>query len=39
VQNAQSFPDVQVELLESGHLIGVQHADFVNQRMADFLVE
>jgi pimeloyl-ACP methyl ester carboxylesterase len=39
VENAQSFPDVQVELLESGHLIGVEHADTVNQQMADFLVE
>lgn len=37
VENAQSFPDVQVELLDSGHLIGVEHADTVNQRMADFL--
>ena len=37
VENAQSFPDVQVELLESGHLIGVEHADTVNQQMADFL--
>lgn len=37
VENAQSFPDFQVELLESGHLIGVEHADFVNQRITDFL--
>ena len=36
--NAQSFPNVQVELHDSGHLIGVEHAETVDQQMAHFLV-
>jgi pimeloyl-ACP methyl ester carboxylesterase len=38
VDNAQRFPNVQIEVLDSGHLIGVEYADTVNKRMAEFLV-
>jgi len=38
VENAQYFPDVQIEVLESGHLIGVEHAKTVNRSIAEFLV-
>ena len=38
VQNAQHFPEIQIEVLDSGHLIGVEYADTVNKRMAEFLV-
>ena len=35
--NAQRFPNIQIEVLESGHLIGVEHAETVNNRMSEFL--
>ena len=35
--NAQHFPDIQIEVLDSGHLIGVEHADTVNKRINEFL--
>jgi pimeloyl-ACP methyl ester carboxylesterase len=38
VENAQQFPDIQIEVLDSGHLIGVEHADTANRRMVEFLV-
>ncbi len=35
--NAQQFPNIQIEVLDSGHLIGVEHADTVNKRINEFL--
>jgi len=37
-ENAQSFPNIQTEVLESGHLIGVEHAKTVDRSIAEFLV-
>jgi pimeloyl-ACP methyl ester carboxylesterase len=34
---AEEFPDIQIEVLESGHIIAVEHADHVNEVLADFL--
>lgn len=36
-QTAQDFPDVRIEVLESDHLIAVEHADYVNERIKNFL--
>jgi pimeloyl-ACP methyl ester carboxylesterase len=36
-ENAQNFPDVEIAVLESGHLIGVEHAVTVNKRILEFL--
>ncbi|MFC1730049.1 alpha/beta fold hydrolase [candidate division KSB1 bacterium] len=36
-QTAEEFPNIQIEILESGHLIAVEHADFVNEAIKDFL--
>jgi pimeloyl-ACP methyl ester carboxylesterase len=38
IENAQYLPDVQIEVLESGHLIGVEHAETINNKIAEFLV-
>ena len=36
-QTAQEYPNIQTEILESGHLIAVEHANYVNIKIADFL--
>jgi pimeloyl-ACP methyl ester carboxylesterase len=36
---AESYPNVRIEVLESGHLIAVEHADYVNTVIREFLVQ
>ena len=36
-QTADDYPNIQIEILESGHLIAVEHADYVNKKIVDFL--
>jgi pimeloyl-ACP methyl ester carboxylesterase len=36
-QTARDFPDIEIKVLESGHLIGVEKADTVNAAIRDFL--
>lgn len=36
---AKEYPNVQIEVLDSGHLIAVEHAPFVNEVVSDFLLE
>lgn len=36
-QTALDYPNIQIEILESGHLISVEKADFINLRIKDFL--
>jgi pimeloyl-ACP methyl ester carboxylesterase len=33
----EMYPDIQIEVLESGHLIAVEHANKVNKTLSDFL--
>lgn len=34
---AEDYPDIQIETMDSGHLIAVEHADEVNETIATFL--
>ena len=34
---ANDFPDIRIQILESGHLIAVEHADYVNKVIEEFL--
>jgi pimeloyl-ACP methyl ester carboxylesterase len=34
---AGDFPDIQIEILESSHLVAVEHAEYVNRKVAEFL--
>jgi pimeloyl-ACP methyl ester carboxylesterase len=34
---AESYPNIQIEIKNSGHLISVEHRDFVNKKAAEFL--
>jgi pimeloyl-ACP methyl ester carboxylesterase len=36
-KTAEDYPIVQIEVLESGHLIAVEHSEIVNKRIAAFL--
>ena len=36
-KTAEKYPNIQIEILESGHLIAVEHAVYVNRKMAEFL--
>jgi len=36
-QTAEDYPDIQIEILESGHIIAVEHANYVNRKIVDFL--
>jgi pimeloyl-ACP methyl ester carboxylesterase len=36
-QAAMDFPDIQIEVLESGHLVSVEHAESVNKVVRAFL--
>lgn len=36
-KTAEEYPDIRIEILESGHLVAVEHADFVNSVVVDFL--
>jgi pimeloyl-ACP methyl ester carboxylesterase len=36
-KTAGDFPNIQIEMLESGHLISVEHAEYVNNELRDFL--
>lgn len=36
-QIAEDYPNIQIEVLESGHLIAVEHADDVNKKIVEFL--
>jgi pimeloyl-ACP methyl ester carboxylesterase len=35
-QYAQNVPDIQIEVLDTGHLIGVEQSDRVNQLVLEF---
>ncbi|WP_340115041.1 alpha/beta fold hydrolase [Maribellus mangrovi] len=35
---AGDYPNIQIEILESGHLIAVEHANTINNVLADFLL-
>lgn len=37
-RRAESFPDLRVEVMHSGHLVGVERADRINQLMVEFIV-
>jgi len=34
---AEEYPNIQIEVLKSGHLIAVEHRDYVNQKVKAFL--
>jgi pimeloyl-ACP methyl ester carboxylesterase len=34
---AEDFPDIQIEILESSHIVAVEHAGYVNEVLAGFL--
>jgi pimeloyl-ACP methyl ester carboxylesterase len=34
---AQDYPNIQIEVLESGHLISVEKAEYVNKKIKQFL--
>jgi pimeloyl-ACP methyl ester carboxylesterase len=34
---AEMYPDIQIEVLESGHLISVEHRDYINKKITEFL--
>ncbi len=36
-QMAQDYPNIQIEILESGHLIAVEKSEIVNQKVSAFL--
>ena len=36
-QTAREFPGIRTEILESGHLIAVEHAAYVNSVVREFL--
>lgn len=36
-QTAREFPGIRIEILESGHLISVEHAEYVNRVVREFL--
>jgi len=36
-KTAEEFPDIDIEMLKSGHLIAVEHADAVNKKLKLFL--
>jgi pimeloyl-ACP methyl ester carboxylesterase len=36
---AQSYPNIRIEVLESGHMIAIEHADYVNSVVKEFLVQ
>ncbi len=38
-KTAGDFPNIQIEVLESGHLIAVEHAGYVNQIVNEFLMK
>ena len=36
---AESYPNIRLEVLESGHMIAIEHADYVNSVVREFLVQ
>ena len=36
-QAAEEYPQIRIEVLESGHLIATEKADFINRVLVDFL--
>ena len=36
-KKAQNYPNIQIEVLESGHLIAVEQRDYVNKKIREFL--
>jgi pimeloyl-ACP methyl ester carboxylesterase len=36
-KQARDFPNIEIEVLESGHLIAVEHRDVVNEKLKSFL--
>lgn len=34
---AQDYPNIQIEILESGHLIAVEQRDYINKKIREFL--
>jgi len=38
-ETAMDYPNIQIEIFESGHLIGVEHREIVNRYLQAFLEE
>jgi len=36
---ASDYPSIQIEILESGHMIAIEHAEKVNRELAAFLLK
>jgi len=36
-KTAEEYPDIHIEVLESGHLVAVEHAEYVNSVLCEFL--
>ncbi|MGQ8336805.1 alpha/beta fold hydrolase [Sunxiuqinia sp. A32] len=36
-QTARDYPNIQIEILKSGHLISVEHAETINEKVSKFL--
>ena len=36
-QTAREYPNIHIEVLESGHLMAVEHKDYVNQKIKEYL--
>lgn len=36
-ETAKDYPDIIIEVLESGHIVSVEHADYVNKKVSEFL--
>ena len=34
---AEEYPDIRIEVLDSGHLVAVEHAEYVNSVVSEFL--
>ena len=34
---AQEYPNIKIEVLESGHLVATEQSDYVNQKLKEFL--
>jgi pimeloyl-ACP methyl ester carboxylesterase len=36
-QEGMEYPNIQIEVVESGHLVAVEHRDYVNQKIEEFM--
>jgi hypothetical protein len=34
---AEEYPDIRIEVLDSGHLVAVEHEEYVNSIVSEFL--